>query len=417
MFKIKFTKYKNKLNLIGGDPNDDFYTLIPKERIPSKFKNICKNIKKFDISKIFKIDFREIDSRTKIANTIIINDNLNFGKIERISAGSYGEVYLYLAPDLSLYPDSYVGIAIKYGFRPHDLDDDINILRYIKYRNICSSSYVNSIYGEYKISTEQQNNGNNDVPHIVTEGTNSTEINPTYRKYIIMEYMDGTLNELSFTRKNVNNRPTKEYHFLSNFDKLVKVCKSIASDLYCFSKYNLYYTDIKPLNILYRCSNNESNECNESNDIDIVLADIGSIANTNINPNEEGKATYPPYNRCTPRDCGFIDSPNNKDVVWSFGILILMLCGVDSNKYGFENIKKKYAGKPEIIKQDIDDDLEYIITKIIQLLNLKAEENNEPILEKINQFENICKLMFILDPKDRISLVDVYNFFISFSFP
>jgi hypothetical protein len=419
MFKAKFTKYKNKMSLIGGNPNDDFYTVAPKEKISYKIKNVCQNIKKFDVSKISMINFRDIDSRTKIAEKIIINNNLNFSIEKEISNGAYGAVFLYTTTDLTLYPNRKLGIAVKYGYTKKSLDDDIGILDYIKKRNICSSSYVNSFNGEYELPIQPSLNQN--INEMAIEGDEQ----PKNRKYIIMEHMDGTIRDLSVSvsLKLVGNvyKKEKEYHFLSNFNKLIKVCKSIAIDLFCFSKYNLYYTDVKSTNILYRCNNSDNDENNDEN-IDIVLADIGSIANSNEIYDDKGRvdvegvSSYPPYDRCiTPRNLGIFKFPNNKDVVWSFCILILSLCGIEE-KYRFENMAN-YIGNPELITQDLNADIDSIISKIIKNLNLNNNENNEIILEKINRFKNICKLMVILDPKDRISLHDVYQFFISFSFP
>jgi Protein kinase domain len=241
--------------------------------------NITSNTKCYsykNIDNISTISGDNIEKRDtwfgsyNIYSALIINNNIRLSaKEESLGEGAYGLVIGYTNND------NY-GVSVKYG----QISEDIEVLEYIKYKNICERSYVKSYVKK-----------NNDK----------------VGDYIVMEYMDGNLNT----------------YFKENFqiDNFFNIIKKIVNHLICFVEKGLYYTDLKLRNILYRCDN-------ENNIIEILLGDLGSfgIVDKENNKIKGSVATYISYNRLKDKDnekSNLIQNPTEEDIVWSFGIMIL----------------------------------------------------------------------------------------------
>jgi serine/threonine protein kinase len=195
-----------------------------------------------------------------IRDQYIVNGNIIYKYQRNLGQGGYGEVNEYtLASDVSNYP---VQIAVKTG----DIQDDKAIIEKLQRLNICSHVTIPSIYVEN------------------TDGTS----------FVVMEKIDGTLN--SWRRKGTHIT--------------LKIIKSIASGMLCLLNGGLLYTDAKLDNIFYRN--------NGPNGLDIILGDLGSIADRNSNGMTR---TFPAIND--------FDLPyaSESDIVWGIGIIYLSLSG------------------------------------------------------------------------------------------
>ena len=145
--------------------------------------------------------------------------------------------------------DSKYHIAVKYG----DLVDEIKIIEYMKKYSTdfeCHDIYVNA--------------------HIV-EGKND---------YIVLDALNGTLYDL-IKQFDKNKSMTHEQYF----KVMVKIFIQLVYSFQCLVRHNLFYTDIKLENILYKR--------NSRDEISIILGDIGSIATKN--DNSEGISLFLPW--------------------------------------------------------------------------------------------------------------------------
>lgn len=319
--------------------------------MPSKDENIfiepierdimCKDIKIFNIE--------QIEDVRPFGYNYIINKKL-FKYKKEIARGSYGRVCEYVN-------DNNECIAIKLSLSNNisDLKQDIEILNYMKMHNICTNIYVKS----YIISNYA----------------------------IIMDYMHDNLKKcltLSTSRK-------------------ILIFGEIVKHIYCLEKANLYYTDIKLQNFLYRCNNDET--------INILLGDIGSIVNGNTPDLKNfGSATYPPpeFND------GFIKIDDeihdekqlktiyNRCIVWSIGITFLTLFGISDTKYMFDD--ENTTLKNRIL--NIDDDINIVHNILNSTIN--EDEDDEQIKKNSNLILCIKNILRV-NPEERISLHELYS--------
>lgn len=386
MYFSKYIKYlvKNKLN--GGHPKDDINLLEPitQEKNLTQSTDKCNDIEKYDISSIGSIvleekNYRELKrNNTPTGGTgvmyfkeIGINGKIFLAKTV-IGQGSSGMIVLYINEEPG--NRTKYGIVIKYG----RIGDDAKILNYIKSRNICPTAYVNSLFHTFQHNNERHG-------------------------FIIMEYMDGTLED--YLRNNRN----------MSYDVIKKIFADLAAQFYCFSRYGLMYTDIKLPNILYKCNKND-----KDNFIDFTLGDLGGITNTNVN--NEGVATFPPPERCVENSCGVFLNPDEKDVVWSLGILIMTIIGYNTLKYSYESFLglKKDNDVESLINDSLAEAKMILSSKIASVLRSEAqsqnsapaavsEDQNSPVMSSgLDYFMDILDGMLKVNRDERITLREVY---------
>lgn len=310
-------------------------------------QNSCNRINKFDII-LFKnnpnVIYSEISTYPLRQNTnikyykkITIDEiEFNAGKIP-IGIGSYGAVYAYLNND-------NLGFVVKYG----NVIDDMKVLdEIVKIKN-CVGNYVKS-HIEFK-------KNHNDVGN-----------------FIIMEYMDGDLT--NYIRA---NKPL-------SFDNVYNIFKELLKHIKCFAYNRLYFTDLKTDNILYKCNH-------QNNIIEISLGDLGGFAIINKYGHQikKGIFTLPPPSKK-------IDyyNPNiitEKDIVWSFGIVILELLSENTREYYWDFMERKNDS---------------VIQTIISA-NLTNIKNKEPQNNDIKYFvDQILSKILAVDEKDRLSFDDI----------
>ena len=76
----------------------------------------------------------------------------------------------------------------------------------------------------------------------------------SFDSIIAMQRMDGDLHSL-----------IQKLHVTT----VVEICKLLSKTLYCLLKHNIMYTDLKPANILYKCTGESM--------FDILLGDVGDV--------------------------------------------------------------------------------------------------------------------------------------------
>ena len=375
MYFNKYVKYliKNKLN--GGRPKDDVKILEPivPEKIFIQSTDKCNNIEPYDISSISSVitdikDYQELKKDNTLPGIMYFKEIGINGKIflakDVIGQGSSGLIVSYVNEEEG--NKTKYGIVIKYG----RIQDDIDILSYIKTRNICQTAYVNSMVNTFQYNDEK-------------------------RAFIIMEYMDGTLeNYLK------NNRDL-------SYDVIKKIFTDLAAQFYCFSRYELMYTDIKLANILYKCNKN-----GKDNFIDFTLGDLGSMTNTNMN--NEGIATFPPPERCVEDSCGVFLNPDEKDVIWSLGILILTIIGYNTLKYSYRDFLKlkKDNDVEALINDSLVEAKKILSAKIVDPVHTQGSA--PAVVSEVvtslgfDYFMDILRSMLKVNRDDRITLREVY---------
>lgn len=271
---LKKIFYQNggNINKIKEINNFTFVDLKMYEINNNEFK------KNFDLSKRtdFKFEVQHETVNDDVIYSIIVNDVIIFSQIKELHEGIYGTVYL-------MKNNNDEHLVLKVGNNKKDIEN----LKILKKKNVCSDYYINSFYDKHE-------------------------------KYVIMEYADGTIKDLI-----KNNKFT--------IISLAYIFKMIFIMIKCLSDNKLYYTDLKLENILYRY---------ENDNIKIILGDLGSIFKEN---DVDAISTYPYPYRCHNVDnCGIFKNPNEGDVLWSLGILCFDLFGIEKKYFNYQLIKKMY---------------------------------------------------------------------------
>jgi serine/threonine protein kinase len=182
--------------------------------------------------------------------------------------------------------------------------------------------------------------------------------------YLIMEYMPKTIDLIHLEQFDNN--------LLHN--NILQVIKQISQALLFLSENNICYTDLTTNNILYKITNDQ---------VIIKLTDLGSACMLN----EEAIAVYPALNRS---EKGIIKKATEKDVVWSFGVLIIRLYNIDITVFQFDNV--------EAIANQIH------MPKLMALLNLIKTFIEDT---KFSFLKTIIKGCFDFDPNTRFDLKTV----------
>jgi serine/threonine protein kinase len=296
---------------------------------------LCKNQKIFDIQNITHAEQR--------GNNFFVNDEL-FIFQRRIAFGAYGSVCEYKNEK-----NEYIIIKLSKNDDEEDLKQDIVILNYMKHNNICDNIYVKS--------------------YIVSKSA------------IIMDYMDDNLEKCV-------NLP---------INQKILIFEEVVKHIYCLEKANLYYTDIKLQNILYKCNNDGS--------INIILGDIGSIVNGNVLKLKYGGiATYPPpeFNDGLVRLNRNINFriTFNRSIVWSLGITFLVLFGINKLKYFYDWKHDKIPLKMQVSEIPRD------INMVHNILDRGIEYPEH--LQKNSDLIFIIHNILSIDPEERMSLDELY---------
>lgn len=129
-------------------------------------------------------------------------------------------------------------------------------------------------------------------------------------KYIFMENMQGSL---------------EDWKHKLTIKQTLKIMREVTNALDCMMSQNLYYTDVKLQNILYKCKHKEYG---------IYIGDYGSAAVKKIsdNPNWYGVATYPRFNQ--PIGEGYVER-DEKNLVYGVFIVGISLASMFASNGAF----------------------------------------------------------------------------------
>jgi len=234
------------------------------------------------------ITLEHIDPSRPVVHTFVTDDK------SVISSGTFGSVVKFTCSDCS-HLRHPVYISVKYGRIAEGIDKDIAVIDFLRDKQV-TELYVPSLYIK----------GSPPSPHA-----------------IIMEYIDGTL----------NNIPVKILGD-NNFIVLFNILLQIAKTLNAFKKYNTWYLDYKPENIFYRC--------NPDKTFQVIFGDLGSLC---VN-GSFCSVTHPPivFNETGPF--------NDYELVWGVAIMMFTLTfpglglPYENNIYGWNIVEKFRTGVP-----------------------------------------------------------------------
>jgi serine/threonine protein kinase len=274
---------------------------------------------------------------------------------KNIGIGSYGVVYSLI----NMNDPSLKCFAIKFG----QIETDIKVIN--KLNNTCNEYIVDSKY-------------------VFSKNIIKNEIKSVKVPFLIMECYNGTLSH--FLRHN----KIKQNTLSSNPKLLISIMINITQCINCLFLKDLYYTDIKSANLLYKKSNNDS--------IKIVLCDLGSAIS---DARGEYVSTYVPIDRYHIHSphlikiySGIYTDPKESDLVWNLGVIFMDVLRINIKDLLFENIKYGY-------------DHLYLIFRIILYRIIE-----DPCVKNINLMFNLFELFIkILQPQAdrRISIAEILN--------
>ena len=175
--------------------------------------------------------------------------------------------------------------------------------------------------------------------------------------------MEGSLDKAKLTLKNT-----------------VPVWKRVCEHLQCLNEHKLCYTDLKMLNILFRCTGNRTME--------VVLGDVGGICEQKHV--EQNASTYPPWEWRGTR--GF-PLCYESTVVWQTGVLLLEMLKINIEFLYYKNIIQfRMIPFQEKLQNVLDDPR-------VRRVKYKGKLI-QPLLQDI----------FNLDWKHRIKLKDILDY-------
>lgn len=232
------------------------------------------------------------------------------------------------------------------------------------------------------------------------------------QKHIVMEVATGSLQDL--INENINS--FTEGNTYINIIFILDILQQVTFMLKCLSDKNYIYTDIKPDNILYKCVDSRIPK------IQLFLGDLGSAGKPVETPNIYDKPiyTYPPFDKKTE---SLQTKPEESDIVWGIGILLLFLYGYDKKPGNIEDIKTKLReiDKNKISEIDVifsgiqirDTLKDNMKRKINRILNeVKKDTYKKELFDILSQALRIdTKKTFF--GKNRINLNDLYNLILS----
>lgn len=252
-----------------------------------------------------------------VPKTIYI-DGEEFTLPKKINKGAYGTVYKYSKPK---------NIVVKIG----EVDADIKVGKALSNTN-CHSGIID--FQEH-------------------EGDDKNMI-------FIMEELEGDLSDL-IRKQNLTYKTIHRFIF------------NIAKILECLMENDIYYTDLKSKNVLYKIKNGFPM---------IYLGDLGGGMPTD----EYYSATYPSFDRRYKE--GLFKEPRESDLSWSVGVLLIEMLKENSRKFYFDDIQ--YLSKSDLSK---------ITNEMVNKYNKKGEPQIAKILEGTLKAE----------PNERLTLKEIQN--------
>ena len=182
------------------------------------------------------------------------------------------------------------------------------------------------------------------------------------RPFSIMDLMNGDCKFLQGNPKYMNPQ------------NIIFLIREIANHLYCLHKHELSYTDLKLANVLFKCMGDKV--------MKVCLGDVGGICKQG----KQNASTYTPWEYRMFR--GF-PICNEKTMVWTLGVFVLDLLGLNVSFLEWNHIYKIEKNQ-----------CEYFIQKFVRY----------PIVKQVLPNGKLSRLVFNmlrLNPLKRISLEDL----------
>lgn len=261
---------------------------------------------------------------------IMCNGNIFF-KSSLLGEGSYGSVYLY--EDISF--KNKIVLKVEIDDEPNEKDISEHLMK---------NPQCNTIRVRYLFSRKNKH-------------------------FYILDPLDGDLDQLV-------NKLIKSRHLINIEDIWISnIMEQVRRQVVCLYQIGLYYTDLKPMNVLY-CKN-----FGDVNDWSVHLGDLGSAS---------GKdnlyiSTYPPPEFKELEGLVEVKSQNAKQVLtWQLGIMLLYIIDPGVIPLGHADIQA-------LKNQEIE---EYINKKVVSAPI--SSKNKEIILN-----------LLTIDPIERVRNIDI----------
>lgn len=270
---------------------------------------------------------------------LVIDFGQTFGKmyftfVDTLSKGSFGQIVSYKSKSIPWM----FGVGVKFflGDNKRKISSYLSEKKVIdKLKSIpdCYIFYTSSIYNDYNLT-------------------------------IVMPLFSGSLHS-------VIANPTK-FRILK-FSEIIKIIQHLVKGLICLSKYNMYYTDLKPDNILVEYDNGDYKN--------VVFGDLGSFCYAD---NPQCIVTY------SSPDMIYLslDKPNEiiKLIVWCMSLVFILCVCTEYNK--ISNLFS-YGSMKKLQKEKTPQELHQLIQYELSIFKIKNE-----YLYETPKIRTICKQSF-----------------------
>lgn len=305
-------------------------------------------------------------------------DGIPLNNIQYISRGSFGTVFKYSNHPNKL-PNGWRSVKSKSTGDTYFVNDESGKPQWNKpidttkkYYEIAVKTYNDPQDTEIALINElnKVKKISNQLPcNLINSKIINVKLpNKSKKNVSVMDLMDGTLSDLVVC-------PIQD-----KINILLRLCEHLL----CIKKItgNLYYTDLKVGNVLYKCYKNRK--------VKIVIGDIGGLCTY---PEQRGSSTYPP-----PETLHSGSNCNEGTVVWDIGVTFLELLGYDTTKLFYWKPARNY-NQAEFSFKCIEE-----LTKITLNYNL-----DNIIVKGDTSISMILLKMLDPNPNDRINLIELIN--------
>lgn len=251
--------------------------------------NLKPGLERFSVA-LYNNSFISFPKRIYITESNVTYPRFYKADQSELASGSYGAVVRYTLQVDPKFKEARFQepdfIVVKGFLTAYDFETEKRIIYQLNKRAACSFSRVQAAWPE-----------------------------KPEEKFIFMENMQGSLNDWK--------------HKLT-IKQTLKIMREVVVALDCMKSQNLYYTDIKLQNILYKCAQNEYG---------IYIGDYGSVAirknvNVPVDQTDYGVATFPRFDQ--PTGDGYVER-DEKNLAYGIFIVALSLASMFASNDAFIN--------------------------------------------------------------------------------